>query len=139
MKGSAVRIRASAPRKARMSRLFSRLVSRLLLGLAGESLAAASGRLGAPGPAACLAARAVLLECLGRPEEEVDERPQERREPEQGRDADEPAVVDAPARVAEDPPGEAEPEDDHEEDRDVAGDLERGRLEEVVHRREGRE
>src|SRR5437763_17020428 len=66
MKGSAVRIRASAPRKARMSRLFSRLVSRLLLGLAGESLAAASGRLGAPGPAACLAARAVVQDRLGR-------------------------------------------------------------------------
>src|SRR6266542_5333898 len=78
-------------------------------------------------------ALAHVLEVLGRPEEHVDERADERRhEPEQDRRTDEPGILDSPPRVLVHPVADREPEDDDEEDREVAEDRPGARPEEVV-------
>src|SRR5437016_2548362 len=63
-----------------------------------------------------------VLEILGRTEEHVHERSGERQhETEQRRNPDEPRILDAAARVLEDPVGERDPEDRGEDDEQVAG------------------
>lgn len=79
-----------------------------------------------------------LREGLRRPEQEVDEWADERHEAEQGRSPDEPRIVDPASGVPVRPVGEAEPEEDDEEERDVPRDRERGRVVDVVERPEGR-
>src|SRR5206468_11573897 len=74
-----------------------------------------------------------VLECLRRPEEQIHERADERHEPDERRRADEPVVVDPPPRIAMGPVREPEPEECEEEEREVAGDLEPGRVEEAVY------
>ena len=65
-------------------------------------------------------ALAHVLDVLGRPEEHVDERPEERRDDARGRRPSRGArVLDPAARVLVDPERRREPEDDDEEDRDV--------------------
>ena len=83
------------------------------------------------------APRAGVGEGLGRPEEEVDDRADERRrKPQQRGEGDEKRVADPPAGVPVHPVGEAEPEDDREGDGGVPGDDEAGRVKEVVEARE---
>ena len=83
--------------------------------------------------------RAHVVECLGRAEEEVEDRADvRRRESEQRGEEDEDRVADATAGVPVHPQGESEPEDDGEEDRDVPGDDESGGVGEVVEGRGGR-
>ena len=66
-------------------------------------------------------ALARVLQILGRSEEHVDDRPEERREQaDEGREADEPRVLDPPPRVLERPVRRREPEDDDEPDPEVA-------------------
>ena len=77
-------------------------------------------------------ALAHVLEVLRRPEEHVDERAEERHD-----DADEhghpddPRILDPPLRVLVDPVERREPDDDGEEDQQVADDEPRARAEEV--------
>src|SRR5207248_8656895 len=71
--------------------------------------------------------------------EEVDERPEEGHEAEQRRRADEPAVADPASRVPERPEGETEPEHTDEQARELDRQPERRRMEEAVHRPEGRQ
>ncbi len=81
-------------------------------------------------------ALADVLEVLRRPEEEVDERADERRhEAEQRRHRDQPRILDPPARVLVDPVRAGQPEDDDEEDRQVPDHEPRAGVEEVVRRR----
>ena len=82
-------------------------------------------------------ALAHVLEVLGRPEQHVDERADERDEAERGRDPDEQPVLDAAPRVLVDPVDGRDPEDDHEEDREVPDHVPRRRVEEVVDAAEG--
>ena len=66
---------------------------------------------------------AALLDRVRRPQEEVDDRADERRhEAEQGRHSDEPGVVDPPPGVLEDPERRRQPEHDDEEPRQVPGE-----------------
>src|SRR5207253_10164942 len=66
-------------------------------------------------------ALANVFEVLGRPEEHVDQRPDERRyEPEHGRHPDEPWILDPPPRILVHPEGGGEPEHAHEEQREVS-------------------
>jgi hypothetical protein len=73
-----------------------------------------------------------VLEVLGRPEEHVDQRPEERRHgAEHRRHRHEPGIVDPAARVLVHPEDRRDPEDDHEEDREIADDEPGAGLEEV--------
>src|SRR5262245_16745858 len=77
-------------------------------------------------------ALAPVLEVLGRPEEHVHEGAEERRdEAEHDGHPDQPRVLDPPSRVLVDPERGREPEDDDEEDRQVADDDPRAVAEEV--------
>src|SRR5438094_3234633 len=60
-------------------------------------------------------ALAHVLEVLGRTEEHVDDRADERHEAEQRRHPDEPRVLDSPPRVLVDRERDREPEDDDDE------------------------
>ena len=67
-------------------------------------------------------ALARVLEVLGRAEEHVDDRPEERREEaDERREPDEPRIRDPAARVLERPVRGREPEDDDEADRRCCG------------------
>src|SRR4051794_39749421 len=79
-----------------------------------------------------------VLEGLRRTEEQIDERPDERHEPEEGGSGDEPRVLDPAPCVAVDPEGEPEPEHRDHEEGEVAPDLEARRVEEIVNRPERR-
>src|SRR3954453_14280685 len=83
-------------------------------------------------------ARPRVRESLRRAEEEIDEGSQERHEPEESGRGDEPDVVDAASCVAVHPEREPEPEHRDKEEREVAPDLEAGRMEEIVNRPERR-
>src|SRR4051812_15717996 len=74
-----------------------------------------------------------ILEVLGRAEQHVDQRPDEWDDADRSHDADDQLVRDAAARVLEHPVDGRDPEHDREEDREVAGDVPRRRVEEVVH------
>src|SRR6185503_17019746 len=64
-----------------------------------------------------------LLEVLGRAEEHVEKRAEERREdPERHGHCEKPRILDPAARVLVDPEGRGEPKDDEEEEEDVADD-----------------
>ena len=77
--------------------------------------------------------RANVGDRLRRPEEEVDDRADEgRHQPEQIREEPGEAIPDPAPRILVHPVREREPEDDGEDDGDVAGDGEAGRLEEIV-------
>ena len=83
-------------------------------------------------------ALARVLEVLGRPEEHVDDRPEERREQaDERREADEPRVLDAPPRVLERPVRRREPEDDDEPDPEVAKERPVGIVERELGERHG--
>src|SRR6476619_1298723 len=74
-----------------------------------------------------------VVEGLGGAEEEIDHRPDVRRhEPEQGRQDYEKRVADPPPRVLVDPEPEGKPEDHGEQEREVPGDYEAGRVDEAV-------
>src|SRR4051794_39662641 len=73
-----------------------------------------------------------VFEVLGRAEEHVDERADERhRDPEQDGHPDEPRVLDPALRVLVDPPDGRGPEDRGEEDQQIADHEPRARAEEV--------
>src|SRR4051794_11246380 len=73
-----------------------------------------------------------VLEVLGRAEEHVDQRADERRhQAEHGRHPDEPRVLDPPTRVLVDPEGRRQPEDRDEEHAQVADHGPRAVAEEV--------
>src|SRR5690349_7575747 len=78
-------------------------------------------------------ALAHVFEVLRRPEEHVDERADVRQhEPDRNRDGDEDRILDAALRVLVDPVRDREPQDDQEEDEQVADDLPGPGGEEVV-------
>src|SRR6266480_2792020 len=73
-----------------------------------------------------------LFEIFGRPQQEVDERADERRhKPDQGRHRNEPRIFDPPPRILVDPHRHGQPEDRDEEDGEVADDRPRAGAEEI--------
>src|SRR5438445_5557302 len=84
------------------------------------------------------APRADFGECLGGPKEEIDDRPDEGRDhSEQRRREPEAWPPNPPPRVLAHPERECEPEDDGQEDGDVAGHDEIGGMEKTVAPRHG--
>ncbi len=76
-----------------------------------------------------------VLDVLRRPEEHVDDRPEERREePEQRRQSDEPRIFDTTACVLERPVRGRKPENDDERDPQVAEEGPVGILERELQR-----
>jgi hypothetical protein len=73
-----------------------------------------------------------VLEVLRRTEEEIEDRPEEGwHQSEEARHCDEPGILDPPVGVLVDPVGRREPQDDDEEDGEVAGDRPRVGVEEA--------
>jgi hypothetical protein len=80
-----------------------------------------------------------VFEIFRRAEEHVDECADERRDQsEDRRGRDEPRILDPPPRVLVHPEPDRQPEHDEEEDREVADDEPRPRVEEIVDVRERR-
>src|SRR5262249_26519231 len=78
-----------------------------------------------------------VLEVLGRPEEHVDERAEERWKcPDQRREGDQQRALDPPARVLQDPRDRREPEEQDDGGADGLDGRPGARMEEIVHSRE---